>query len=108
MVALSFGIIGLGSMVSGALPPTGLWAFIICCFFMGGSGTLYNVPLTAYTQEMIVPEMMGKVFSLIGTSQTWTMPIGLLLAGPIRQHIGIDMWFFGQALRLVSPLFYAV
>jgi hypothetical protein len=29
---------------------------------MGCSGTFFNVPIMAYTQETIAPEMMGKVF----------------------------------------------
>ncbi|UPS97732.1 MFS transporter (plasmid) [Escherichia coli] len=37
----------------------------------------------AYVQESIAPEMMGKVFSLLMTAMTLSMPIGLLVAGPV-------------------------
>ena len=42
-----------------------------------------NVPVMAYVQESIAPEMMGKVFSLLMTAMTLAMPIGLLVAGPV-------------------------
>ncbi|MGP2082930.1 hypothetical protein ACRZ3W_029055 (plasmid) [Klebsiella pneumoniae] len=42
----------------------------------------------AYVQESIAPEMMGKVFSLLMTAMTLSMPIGLLVAGPVVEVIG--------------------
>uniref|UniRef100_UPI0039FBA538 hypothetical protein n=1 Tax=Klebsiella pneumoniae TaxID=573 RepID=UPI0039FBA538 len=47
-----------------------------------------NVPVMAYVQESIAPEMMGKVFSLLMTAMTLSMPIGLLVAGPVVEVIG--------------------
>ncbi|MCL2336991.1 MAG: MFS transporter [Firmicutes bacterium] len=101
MAAIAIGVMGLGSLVSGALPSSGFWLFLVCCFFMGSSGTFMNVPVMAYTQETIAPEMMGKVFALLMTSMTWAMPVGLLAAGPISERIGVNQWFFWTGFALI-------
>ena len=107
MAALAIGLLGTGSLVSGALPPGGYWAFAVCCFFMGASGTFMNVPVMAYVQESIAPEMMGKVFSLMMSAMSLAMPIGLVIAGPVSEAIGVDRWFFwsGGALIITGVLF---
>ena len=107
MAGLAIGLLGLGCFVGGALPPGGYWIFVVCCFFMGASGTFMNVPVMAYVQESIAPEMMGKVFSLMMSAMTLAMPIGLLIAGPVSETVGVDRWFFwsGAALMLAGVLF---
>ena len=101
MASLAIGILGFTSLVSGALPASAFWVFVVCCFFMGSTGTFINVPLMAYTQETIAPEKMGKVFSLLMTGMTLAMPIGLLVAGPVSEIIGIDRWFLWSGIALV-------
>jgi DHA3 family macrolide efflux protein-like MFS transporter len=102
MAALAIVVTGAGSLVSGALPVDGFWVFLFCCFLMGSSGTFMNVPVMAYIQETIAPEMMGKVFSLMMTAMTWAMPAGLIVAGPVSELIGIDRWFFWSGLALMA------
>lgn len=102
MASLAIALLGAMSLVSGALPPDGFWLFIVCCFFMGCSGTFFNVPVMAYTQETIAPEMMGKVFSLLMTAMTLSMPAGLLVAGPVSEVIGVNTWFFWSGAALIA------
>ncbi|HGX4888978.1 TPA: hypothetical protein ACNEZS_004332, partial [Escherichia coli] len=59
------------------------------------------VPVMAYVQENIAPEMMGKVFSLLMTAMTLSMPIGLLVAGPVVEVIGVNTWFFWSGVALI-------
>lgn len=104
MASISVAVMGLATVISGALPTNGFWIFAVCCFFMGGSGTFMSVPIMAYVQESTAPEMMGKVFSLLMTAMTLAMPFGLIIAGPVVEIIGINTWFFysGIALLVVS------
>ncbi len=102
MASLAIGALGLTSLISGALPPDGFMLFTVCCFFMGCTGTFINVPLLAYTQESTPPEMMGKVLSLILAANTLAMPIGLLIAGPASEVVGIDRWFFWSGAALIG------
>jgi DHA3 family macrolide efflux protein-like MFS transporter len=101
MASLAIGLMGLATLVSGALPASGFWVFAICCFFLGASGTFMNVPVMAYVQESTAPEMMGKVISLLMAAMTLSMPIGLLLAGPVVEVIGVNTWFFWSGAALI-------
>jgi DHA3 family macrolide efflux protein-like MFS transporter len=60
-------------------------------------------------QETIAPDRMGRAFSLIGSLSSSTMPLGLLIAGPIAENRGVPLWFFVSGnvlliLTLVSAL----
>ncbi len=67
---------------------------------------LVNGPIRAVTQAAVAPEMQGRVFSLMSTGTTLAMPIGLLLAGPISDTIGIQTWFIvaGAGMGLAGLL----
>ncbi len=110
MVAAAMGMQAATALVSGALPPSGFWAFVVCCFFMGCSGTLANVPLMAYVQESTPPQVLGKVFSMYAALTGLAMPMGLLVAGPVTEAVGADRWFFwsGAALAGVALLCYGM
>lgn len=101
MASLAIGVLGAASLVSGALPSSGFGLFAVCCFIMGTTGTFINVPLMAYTQESTPPEMMGKVFSLLMAAMTLAMPVGLLIAGPASEAVGVDKWFLGSGVALI-------
>ena len=105
MASLAIGVLGVASAVSGLVPPHLFWVFLICSFFMGCTGTFINVPLMAYTQETIAPDMMGKVFSLLMTAMTWAMPVGLLISGPVSEAVGIDQWFLWSGVAMIANAF---
>lgn len=52
-------------------------------------------------QETIAPERMGRTFSLIGSLTSATMPLGLLIAGPIAESRGVPLWFFVSGIVLL-------
>lgn len=89
-----FGI-GLTSLLSGLAPPTitGFWMFAAACLFMGGSGTFYGIPTVAYMQEAIPAQAQGRVFSLMGSIMSLSMPLGLLISGPVAEAYGVQIWF---------------
>lgn len=102
MASLAIGLMGLATLVSGALPPEGFWGFAVCCFLIGGSGTFMNVPVMAYVQESVAPDMMGKVFSLLMTAMMLAVPFGLLIAGPVAEAVGVHTWFFWSGAALLA------
>jgi DHA3 family macrolide efflux protein-like MFS transporter len=102
MISLAIGLQGTAILVSGALPQSGLWAFVVCAFFMAAAGTIFNVPYMAYIQESTPPEVMGKVFSLLMTAMTVAMPIGLLVAGPAVEVVGVETWFFWSGVAMIG------
>lgn len=103
-----YGLLGIGatSAVCGLLPPT-MWAycvFALVCAVMGGCGNVYGVPVTAYMQETVPPEAQGRVFSLFGSLMSLTMPLGLLLSGPVAQRYGVKTWFLITGLAVMATV----
>lgn len=87
--------IGVSAGVCGILPPDrwAFWIFAGCCMLIGGSANFYNIPMMAYIQGTIPPQTQGRVFSLLGSLWSATMPIGLLFSGPIAEKEGVSFWF---------------
>lgn len=101
MISMSMTVLGIAAFVSGILPHFAFPVFVLCCLLMGASGTFFNVPLMAHIQETIAPEMMGKVISLLTTAMTLATPLGLLLAGPASEVLGVEYWFTGSGLLMI-------
>lgn len=101
MISTAIGVLGLAAFCSGILPGSGFPLFVLCCFVMGASGTFFNVPLMAHIQETIEPQMMGKVFSMLSTAMTLATPVGLILAGPISEMAGVNLWFAGSGVLMI-------
>ncbi|MBC8570341.1 MFS transporter [Zongyangia hominis] len=110
MISLSLGMLGAASFLSGLLPATWFAGFVVLTAIMGMSGTLFNIPYMAYVQETIAPEVMGKVISLITSAMCLATPIGMFLAGPAAEAMGIDAWFgaCGAFVVLTGVICYLV
>lgn len=54
---------------------------------------LVDGPLMAILQSTVAPEMQGRVFTLFGSLISLTSPIGLALAGPISDGLGLQVWY---------------
>ena len=65
--------------------------FAFMCFGMGISAVFYNILYIAYMQETISSKYHGRAFSLLNSIISLTMPLGLLVAGPVFCLIGSDL-----------------
>jgi DHA3 family macrolide efflux protein-like MFS transporter len=52
-----------------------------------------NGPLLAVAQAVVAPDMQGRVFSLINSVSTGMTPLGLAIAGPVADALGVNIWF---------------
>ena len=104
--AAFIGLFGLGSttLISGFLPKSdeAFWIFAFMCFGMGISAVFYNIPYIAYMQETIPSIYHGRAFSLLNSIISLTMPLGLLVAGPVSEIKGIQFWFSFSGIIIVS------
>ena len=57
-----------------------------------------GIPTTAYMQKTIAPEKLGRAFSLMTLLSSAAMPLGLLVAGPMAEQIGVHIWFLVTGL----------
>jgi DHA3 family macrolide efflux protein-like MFS transporter len=84
---------GLGCLVMGLLPPSAFTIAVATMLFLGIVNPIVNGPLMAAVQAAVAPEMQGRVFTLIGTMAAGMSPIGLIIAGPIADKLGVQTWF---------------
>ena len=91
LVGLLF--LGFSSMVLGFTPAGWFPLAVLCMFFLGAANPIVNGPLFAVLQKVVAPEMQGRVFTLIGSFASAMAPIGLIIAGPVADRLGIQTWY---------------
>ena len=108
MISLSLFMFGFFGFIGGILPSWAFWIFAAAVFMMGASGTVSNIPYIAYIQRTVPQENLCKVLSLIRSVMSLGTPIGLFVAGPVAQIIGVNMWMrvAGILMMLVGILCY--
>ncbi len=84
---------GAGCLVMGLLPSNAFTIAVATMLFLGIVNPIVNGPLMAAVQAAVAPEMQGRVFTLIGTMAAAMSPIGLMIAGPISDKLGVQTWF---------------
>jgi DHA3 family macrolide efflux protein-like MFS transporter len=84
---------GLGCLVMGLLPGSAFVYAVATMLFLGIMNPIVNGPLMAAVQAAVAPELQGRVFTLISTLAAAMSPIGLIVAGPIADKLGVQTWF---------------
>ena len=77
-------------------------------FVVGLGMSFANGPIMAVLQATIEKNMQGRVFSLMGSISSVMMPIGLVIAGPSSDAIGIGPLFYicGIAIVITGIVFF--
>ena len=93
MMALSFVGIGVTLSLSGLLPPSGFAAFVVLSALMGFTGALGTPSYVSLVQAAAPPESLGRVFALMTAVMSLATPVGLFVAGPVAEAVGVATWF---------------
>ena len=102
---LAIFVIGAAFTLIGFLPSTMFAAAVGLLFLSGGGAALTDGPLMALLQKTIAPEVQGRVFMLFGSLIAVTSPIGLIIAGPVSDTVGVQVWYLvAGALCLVAGI----
>jgi DHA3 family macrolide efflux protein-like MFS transporter len=102
-----FGLVGMGigTLVMSQAPPTTIFWPVGAALIIGIMQPITNGPLFAILQSAVAPDMQARVFSLIGSVAGGMSPIGLLIAGPISDKVGIQTWFLlGGAICILMGI----
>lgn len=110
MISLFIGLLGLSSFVAGLIPSNSFWLFCVLVFIMGTTGSGFNIPFTAYIQKTVPPENLGKVISFITSVMSFAAPVGMFIAGPVSEIIGVSNWMIlaGLLMILVGFMSYTI
>ncbi len=70
-----------------------MWVAVGVMFVCGFCGPMIDGPLFAVLQSVVAPEMQGRVFMLVITMAKAISPLGLIIAGPLSDAFGVQIWF---------------
>ncbi len=104
---ISFIFIGIGTMGLGI--PFNFWVYIGFWAFVGFFISLGSPVMVALIQEKVEPDFIGRIFSVFGLIQTASLPLGMLLFGPLSDVFDISniilMSGIGMVLISIVVLF---
>ena len=86
--------LGLGIVLTGSAPAEAFWMALAAQALTGLMMPITNGSFGAVLQASIAPEMQGRVFALILSAATAMAPLGLVIAGPVSDVIGVRAWFW--------------
>jgi MFS transporter, DHA3 family, macrolide efflux protein len=86
-------LLGGGMAIIGFTPATMFFLTLVMMFVTGVGNPLTNGPIFAVIQSTVAPEMQGRVITLIGSVAAAMAPLGLIIAGPISDWLGVQTWF---------------
>ena len=109
MLNVTVGIftMGVGLLLIGFSPEGMIGYSYVAAAVIGLGMVMTNAPINGSMQENVHPEMQGRVNSLVSSLATMGMPIGLIIAGPVSEAIGITTWFMisGIIFVILSPIY---
>ncbi len=85
--------IGGGLLLAGLTPAYAFWLALGALFLVGMSISMVDGPLMAVLQAQVSPEMQGRVFTLMVSAVKASSPLSLMVAGPVADRYGLQVWF---------------
>jgi DHA3 family macrolide efflux protein-like MFS transporter len=90
---LALALSGLGFALVGLAPANLFWLAVGAMFFAGFMTVIVNGSIFAMLQAIIPPEMQGRVFTVVLSGSGAMAPLGLAIAGPLADLLGVRIWF---------------
>ncbi|NMC54179.1 MAG: MFS transporter [Chloroflexi bacterium] len=81
---------GIGTLLLALAPSFSLVLAICGAFVVGLMSPITMGPFFAIIQSSVEPEMQARIFSLLGSIGGGMAPIGLMVAGPVADQVGIQ------------------
>jgi DHA3 family macrolide efflux protein-like MFS transporter len=98
------GLLFMGAFVVlfGLVPGGMILIAVGVIFFVGVMNPIVNGPVLALVQSIVAHDMQGRVFGLTASAVSIMSPLGLAIAGPLSDTVGIRVWFvLGGLLTIV-------
>ena len=99
--------IGAGCILCGMLPQGAFPVFVGLIGFIFAATALFNAPVIPLMQKRVDPERFGRVMGLFGSLTTLASPVGLFVAGPAAEILGVNRWFVVAGVIMVVAMVLA-
>jgi len=90
--------LGMGFVVLGLTPAPLFWLALVSVFVVGFTIPLIDGPIMAILQGTVAPEVQGRVFMMVGSLLSLTSPVGLAVAGPVSDWLGLRIRYLAAGL----------
>jgi DHA3 family macrolide efflux protein-like MFS transporter len=90
--------LGIGAFMVGLAPAYLFPLALAGMCVMGSMSSIANGSLFAIVQSIVAPEMQGRVFTVMGSISMSLSPIGLVIAGPLSDRLGVQAWYVTGAI----------
>ncbi|MGK9147895.1 MFS transporter [Plantibacter flavus] len=80
-----FGVLSIGLGLS-----TNLWVFFGFMFLLGLAVPFFSTTSMTLLQERVEPERQGRVFGFVGIVMAVSMPIGMVVFGPLADVVSVE------------------
>jgi DHA3 family macrolide efflux protein-like MFS transporter len=97
------GLIGMGVGIAfiGLAPASAFWMAVGAMFWAGVMNPITNGPLFAIVQAKVAPEMQGRAFTFMQSASTFVSPLGMVVAGPVADWLGVRVWYVAGGVACV-------
>ena len=93
--------IGLGQTLTGAAPQDAFWLAVSGGLALGLALPFAHAPLATVIQERVPAAMQGRVLGLLNSVLGLAGPVGLVVAGPLADAVGVRVLYIGGGLAIV-------
>jgi DHA3 family macrolide efflux protein-like MFS transporter len=89
------GLIGMGTgtLILGLVPASAISIAVGAALLVGFMTPMTMGPFFAIIQSTVEPDVQARTFSLLSSVGTGITPLGLMIAGPVADKVGIQAWF---------------
>lgn len=103
-MALSTFITGLSTVVIGIKPAFLLYVLMIVV--SGITMPFFGTPATVLIQKKVDPSYLGRVYSVYGMIHSSTMPLGMLIFGPLADKLDIEPMLIITGILMAGITFF--
>ena len=99
---------GLAAFMMGFISRGWFQVGLVSSFAVGFGMSFANGPIMAVLQATVEKNIQGRIFSLMGSISSAIVPLGLVIAGPTSDAIGIGPVFYicGIVIALTGVVFF--
>jgi len=93
----------LGLLFAGLGLASNFYLYLAIMFLCGIPLPMFNVPAVTLLQEIVEPDMLGRVFGVNQIINAAAMPAGMLIFGPLAEVVSIELLLVISGVLMALP-----